>query len=86
MSEQNPFSVPTTTTDDEPGALRAESTGAWAGEEESAQDAWPASDEAALTAELADDAPVDGADDSTTAPVDGADDSDDARRRRGRRR
>ncbi len=47
MSEQNPFSVPTTTTDDDPDALRAGTAGAWAGEEESAEDAWPASDEAA---------------------------------------
>jgi transcriptional antiterminator NusG len=71
VSEQNPFSVPTTTTDDDPGALRSGSTEPWADEEESAQDAWPASDEAAapsdlteLDADLTDDAPVD--------PVDGA--------------
>jgi transcription termination/antitermination protein NusG len=47
VSEQNPFSVPTTTTDDDPDALRGGPADAWADEEESAQDAWPASDEAA---------------------------------------
>ena len=54
MSEQNPFSVPTAT-DDDLGALRPGSAGAWADEEESAQDAWPASDEAAARADLTDD-------------------------------
>jgi transcriptional antiterminator NusG len=57
VSEQNPFSVPTTTTDDDPDALRAGSADAWSGEEESAQDAWPASDEA--VAQTAPDAAVD---------------------------
>ena len=57
MSEQNPFSVPTTTTEDDPDALRAGSADAWAGEEESAQDAWPASDEAAADVAPVDDQP-----------------------------
>jgi transcriptional antiterminator NusG len=60
VSEQNPFSVPTTTTDDDPEALRAGSADAWAGEEEAAEDAWPASDEAVAAA-----APVDQPDDDT---------------------
>jgi transcriptional antiterminator NusG len=54
VSEQNPFSVPTATTDDEPDALRGGSVDPWADEEESAPDAWPASDEAAATADLTD--------------------------------
>ena len=66
MSEQNPFSLPTTTTQDDPDALRAGSADAWADEEESAQDAWPASDEAAAAADLTDDA-ADGALDVTAA-------------------
>ena len=57
MSEQNPFSVPTTTTEEDPDALRAGSADAWAGEEESAQDAWPASDEAAADVAPVDDQP-----------------------------
>ena len=57
MSEQNPFSVPTTTTEEDPDALRAGSADAWAGEEESAQDAWPASDEAAAEATPVEDQP-----------------------------
>jgi transcriptional antiterminator NusG len=78
VSEQNPFSVPTTTTDDDPGALRAESTDAWADEEESAQDAWPASDEAAATAELTDDdTAIDNLDGADAAPA-GGDPDDEA--------
>jgi transcriptional antiterminator NusG len=73
VSEQNPFSVPTTTTDDEPGALRAGSTDAWVDEQESAQDGWPASDEAVAGADLADDAAVDGADGADAADADAAD-------------
>jgi transcriptional antiterminator NusG len=64
VSEQNPFSVPTTTTDD-PDALSAGSPDAWAGEEESAQDAWPASDEAAAEAAPADDQADDTSDDDS---------------------
>jgi transcriptional antiterminator NusG len=83
VSEQNPFSVPTATTDHDPDALRAEAGEAWAGEEESAQDAWPASDEAALTADLTDDAAdvpatADAADDVNDTADGDTDDTDDA--------
>jgi transcriptional antiterminator NusG len=73
VSEQNPFSVPTTATDD-PDAPRAGVADTWAGEEESAEDAWPASDEAvAEAAPIADpvaapDADVDEVDDVDAAP------------------
>ena len=48
MSEQNPFSVPTTATDDDPDAQRQGSADAWADDEqEDGADSWPASDKAA---------------------------------------
>ena len=74
MSEQNPFSVPTTTTtEDDPDALGAGSADAWTDEEESAQDAWPASDEAAAAADLTDGTADASAD---AAPAGGAKDAD----------
>jgi transcriptional antiterminator NusG len=85
VSEQNPFSVPTTTTDDEPGALRAGTTDTLADEQESAQDGSLASDEtapaadgAALIADVEDDPAVDVADGVDIADgVDTAGDPDD---------
>jgi transcriptional antiterminator NusG len=46
VSEQNPFSVPATATDDDPDALRQGPDGALAAEEEPAADASPAADDA----------------------------------------
>ncbi len=63
MSEQNPFSVPATATDDDPDALREGPDGALATEEDPAADASPASDEPA--------APV-----STTSSAASADDEE----------
>ncbi len=69
MSEQNPFSLPTTTTADDPDALGAGSSVSWADEEESAQDAWPASDEAAAAPEVVAEADAAGAGDPEVDPA-----------------
>jgi transcriptional antiterminator NusG len=72
VSEQNPFSVPSTATDDDPDAARRGSLSAWGDEEEAAGDSWPDTGDTLATVEAgtAADAPADEADEADDEATD----------------